>query len=105
VLFQVLGAAAVPLKVSDPCTDPKLLPLIVMEVPTRAKSGFTLVILGVGMVNETPVLASPLAAVTTTFPLVVKAGTDAVMLPSLQFETVAAVPLNLTVPEPCELPK
>ena len=89
-----------PLNLSDPCTDPKLLPTMVIEAPTRAKSGLTLAILGAGMVNDTPALASPLAAVTTTFPPVVKAGTDAVMLLSLQLETVAVVPLKVTLPEP-----
>jgi hypothetical protein len=47
-------------------------------------------------VKLTPLLDSP-PTVTTTFPLVAAFGTDVVMLVGLQFVTVAAVPLNVTV--------
>jgi hypothetical protein len=97
--------AAEPLKVSDPACDPKLFPVTVTDVPTLAKSGLILVIMGAGIVNDRPVLASPLAAVTTTIPVVAEGGTAVLMLPSLQLETVAAVPLNVTVPLLCEAPK
>ena len=62
-----------------------------MLVGTIAKRGTKLV-----TVKLTPLLASP-PTVTTTFPLVAAFGTDVVMLVGLQFVTVAAVPLNVTV--------
>ena len=47
-------------------------------------------------VKPTLLLDTP-PTVTTTFPLVALLGTDVVMLVGLQFVTVAAVPLNVTV--------
>src|SRR2546427_1516961 len=48
VLLQLVGAAAVPLKVSElvPWVEPKLLPLMVTDVPTGPPVGFTVVIAG-----------------------------------------------------------
>jgi hypothetical protein len=60
---------------------------------------------GIGItVNGTPLLNSP-PLVTTTLPLVAPGGTVVVILVSLQIETRAGVPLNVTVELPCELPK
>ena len=51
-----------------------------------------------------PLLFKPLAN-TTTLPVVAPPGTVTVMLVALQLETVAVVPLKLTVPDPCVEPK
>ena len=59
---------------------------------------------GVVMVNVALLLVNPLT-VTTTLPEVAPAGTVTVMLVSLQLETVAAVPLKVTVLLPCVAPK
>jgi hypothetical protein len=48
-------------------------------------------------------LESPLA-VTTMLPVVAAAGTVTVMLKDAQLDAVAAVPLNVTVLEPCVAP-
>src|SRR5437879_1584116 len=55
-------------------------------------------------VKLTPLLFTPLAN-TTTFPVVAPEGTVVAILVALQLVTVAAVPLNFTVPLPCVAPK
>jgi hypothetical protein len=100
--------AAVPLKVTEPepWVDPKFKPAIVTEAPTAPAVGDTLVMLGAATtVKLTPLLATPLAF-TTTFPVVAPVGTSATIEVALQLEiVVAAVPLNVTVPDPCVDPK
>jgi len=100
--FQLVGVAAVLPKetVLDPAAwvAPKFAPDIVTPVPYLPEVGETLVIVGAGIVKETPLLAWPLT-VTTTLP-VVDPGTVTPMLPAPQEVTLAAVPLNLTVLEP-----
>ncbi len=62
--------------------------------------------LGAGVtVNGSPLLTPPPEVVTTTLPVVAPAGTVAVMLPALHALTVAAVPLKVTPPVPCDVPK
>jgi hypothetical protein len=51
-----------------------------------------------------PLLFTPLAN-TTTLPVVAPEGTVVAMLPALQLVTLAAVPLNVTVPAPWLAPK
>jgi hypothetical protein len=64
-----------------------------------------LVMLGGGVtVKSAPLLATP-ATVTTTFPVVAPDGTGTVMLVALQLVGVPAVPLNVTVLDPCVAPK
>jgi len=107
VALQLVGVAAVPLKVTVlvPCVAPKLDPVIVSEVPAAPEVGFRLVMLGGGMtVKVVPLLATP-PTVTTTFPVVAPVGTGTAMLVALQLVGVAAVPLNVTVLVPCEAPK
>jgi len=90
--LQLVGVAVVPLKVTVPlpCVPPKLLPVIVTEVPTAPEVGDRLVMLGAGTtVKVTPLLATPPAAVTTTLPVVAPAGTVATMLVLLQLVGVA----------------
>jgi hypothetical protein len=104
VSVHVLGVTAVPLKVTvlEPCVAPKVVPLIVNNVPRGPVVGETLVIFGV-TVNVTPLLDRP-ATVTITDPVVAPEGTVATMLVSLQLAAVAAIPLNLTVLVPWLVP-
>src|SRR5205807_601008 len=97
VLLQLLGVAAVPLKVTVlvPCVVPKFDPLIVTEMPTAPDVGDNVLITG-KTVNVIPLLALPLT-VTTTEPVVAPVGTGARILVALQLEGVAVVPLNFTV--------
>jgi hypothetical protein len=108
VELQLVGAAATPLNVTVlvPWLPPKLLPVIVTEVPIAPEVGLRLVMLGGGNVTVKPtaLLATP-PTVTTTFPVVAPAGTGTAMLVALQFVGEAAVPLNVTVLVPCEAPK
>ena len=101
VALQLVGVAAVPLKVTVlvPCEAPKFVPLIVTEAPTRPDVGDRLMMLG-GIANDTPLLAKP-EAVTTTLPLVAPAGTGTTMLVGFQLVGVAGVPLKVMVLEPC----
>ena len=73
----------VPLKVTVlvPWVAPKLVPVIVTDVPTGPLVGDRVVMLGAGptTVNATPLLATP-PTVTTTFPVVAPAGTGTTML-------------------------
>jgi hypothetical protein len=72
---------------------------MVTNVPTAPDVGEMLEMFGVATtVNATPALAT-LDTVTTTFPVVAPEGTGTTMLVALQHvpQTVAAVPLNLTV--------
>ncbi len=55
-------------------------------------------------VKVSPLLACPLV-VTTTSPVVAPTGTMTVMLVALQLVIDAAVPLNVTVLNPCVAPK
>jgi hypothetical protein len=55
-------------------------------------------------VKLTPLLAVP-PTVTTTFPVVAPPGTGTTMLLALQLVGAAAVPLNVTVLDPCVAPK
>jgi hypothetical protein len=109
VALQLSGVTEVPLKLTDPlpCARPKLVPVIVTETPTAPEAGKRLVMLGAAVtVNVTPLLATPPAAVTTTFPVVAPVGTVAVMLDAPQLVIVVAlVPLNFTLPVPCDGPK
>ena len=88
-----------------PCVAPKLLPDIVTTAATAPEVGDRLLMLGAGVtVKVTPLLACP-PTVTTTGPVVAPFGTGATMLVALQLVGVAAVPLNITVLDPCVGPK
>jgi hypothetical protein len=105
VALQLAGVALVPLNVTVlvPCVAPKVVPVIVTDVPIDPEVGDRLVIFG-ATVKLTPLLATP-ATVTTTFPVVAPLGTGATMLVALQLAGVAAVPLNVTVLVPWVAPK
>jgi len=108
VALQFVGVPAVPLNVTvlDPCVPPKFVPVIVTDVPTGPDVTFRLPMLGAGdvTVNVTPLLATP-PTVTTTLPVVAPLGTGTTMTVALQFVGVPAVPLNVTVLDPCVPPK
>jgi len=104
---QLVGVPVIALNVTvlDPWLAPKFVPVIVSEVPNGPEEGLMLVMLGAWItVKVMPLLASP-PTVTTTGPVVAPAGTGAMMLVVLQFDTVAIVPLKVTVLVPCEAPK
>jgi hypothetical protein len=106
VVLQLEGTASVPLNVTVLvlCVVPKFDPLMVTVVPTAPEAGDRPVMFGLVTVKLAPVLATPPAAVTTTLPEVAPPGTVAVMLVLLQEFTVAATPLKVTPPLPCEGP-
>jgi hypothetical protein len=78
---------------------------MVTEVPIVPELGVKLVMLGGGtIVKLTPLLARP-PTVTTTLPVVAPEGAGAAMLVGLQIVGVAAIPLNVTMLVPCNVPK
>jgi hypothetical protein len=106
---QVVGVAAVPLKVTVlvPWVAPKLLPLMVTAVATGPLDGERLV--SVGVAPEETVYVSALLAtpptVTRTLPVVAPAGAGATMLVVDQVVGVAVMPPNVTVLAPLVDPK
>jgi len=108
VALQLVAVAVVPLnfRVLDPCVAPKFAPAIVTDAPTNPDVGLRLVMLGAGTdtVKFTPLLAVP-PTVTTTFPVVAPAGIATTMLDAPQLVGAAAIPLNVTVLDPCVAPK
>jgi len=100
VALQLVGVAAVPLKVRVlvPCVAPNAVPVTVIDVPAAPDVVERLVMFGV-TVKLAPLLAAP-DAFTTTFPVVAALGTVTAMLVALHVVTVAPVPLNVTVPVP-----
>jgi hypothetical protein len=107
VLDHDVGAPWVPLNITVlvPWEEPKLVPLIVTEVPTAAEVGVRLVMLGVGRtVKLTPLLGTPLT-VTTTLPVAAPAGTGTSIAVLLQAVGVAVVLSNTTVLLPWVAPK
>ena len=97
-----LLAALAPTAISSPSYAETV---IVTEAPTVPDMGLRLEILGVSnTVNATPLLATP-ETVTTTFPVVAPLGTGTTMLVAFQLVGVPSVPLNVTVLEPCAVPK
>jgi len=107
VALQLVGVPEIPLnvRVLVPWLPPKFVPVTVTEVAMGPEMGLRLVMLGAGItVKATPLLGTP-PTVTTTGPVVAPAGTGAMMLVALQFDTVAIVPLNDTVLDPIDAPK
>jgi len=105
-LQLVIEVAAVPLNetVPVPCVFPNPVPAIVTLAPIAPELGDRLEMLGT-TVKATPLLFTPLAF-TTTFPVVAPAGTVATIDVAFQLPiVVASVPLNATVPLPCDAPK
>jgi len=86
-----------------PCVAPKLVPLIVTEVPTGPEVGFKLV--SAGVTAKATALLAKLAAVTITLPVVAPAGTGTTMLVGLQLVGVAVAPPNVTALVPWDVPK
>jgi len=105
VLLQEVGVAAVPLnvRVLVPCVVPNPVPVIVIVVPTNPLGGDMLVMLG--RTEKLAPLLDDVPTVTTTFPSLAAVGTGTTMLVELQLVGVPAVPLNVTVLDPCVAPK
>ena len=108
VALHAVAVAVVPLNLTVlvPCAAPKFVPVITTDEPTAPEVGFSVVIVGAGVVTVklTPLLAC-VPTVTTTLPVVAPLGTVTAMLVLLHEVTVAVVPLNLTVLAPCVVPK
>jgi len=98
VLLQLLIVALVPLNVTHPDVVPKLVPVIVTDLPDGPEVGDRLVIDGDGTVNVTPLLET-VPTPTTTLPVVAPPGTVVTMEVLLQLLIVALVPLNVTHPD------
>jgi hypothetical protein len=107
VSLQSETETAVPLRetVLVPCIAPKLVPEIVTTLPIFPDVGEIPVILSPGdTVKPNPLLDTPLA-LTTTLPVVAPVGTGTTIDPLPQVVGLPAVPLNLTVLDPCDAPK
>jgi hypothetical protein len=107
VLLQLDGVAGLPLNITElvPCVAPKLVPVIVTEVPTVPELGERFVMAGGDItVKTTGLLAKP-ATLTTTLPVAAPLGTGTTMFVLLQLVGEAGVPLNVTVLEPRAAPK
>jgi len=108
VALQLVGVAVVPLNTTAlvPCAVPKLVPVIVTNVPTRAALGLIFVMFGVGStVKATPLLDRD-PTVTIALPEDAPGGTSTVILVELQLLAAAAgVPLKVTMLEPSVAPK
>lgn len=98
VSLQLVGSAAVPLKRTTlvPWIAPKLVPVIVTEVPIGPEAGERLAMFGGMTVNAKPLLGTP-PTVTTTLPVVAPLGAGTTMLVALQLAGEAGVPLKVTV--------
>jgi hypothetical protein len=107
-LQLVTDEAVIPpnITVLVPWAAPKFVPAIVTEPPTGPEAGLRLLIAGVGRtVKGEPALDIPLT-VTTTLPVVAPAGTATTICVLFQLVIdIAAVPLKVTVLEPCVAPK
>jgi len=107
VSLQLTGAVGMPLNEMElnPFEAPKLLPLIVTEVPTGPDEGLKLVI--AGATPKFGVLLARPPTVTTTLagPAMTPVGTGTTMLVELQLVGVALTFAKVTVLVPCVAPK
>jgi len=107
VWLQLVGVVApVPGNATalDPCVEPKLVPVMVTEVPAEPEFGFKAVIVTGVTVKLKLLLAKP-PTVTTSGPVVAPDGTSTVAPVSIQLCIVAGVPLNVTVSPVTKAPK
>jgi len=104
VSLQVVHVPGTPLNVTvlAPTDAPKFVPVIVTEVPLGPEIGFSFVI--VGVTTKVTVLETP-ATVTTKLPVAAPAGTETLMVVSLQLVGFRVAPLRVTVLLPCVPPK
>jgi hypothetical protein len=109
VALQFVGVATVLLKatVLVPCVAPKFVPVIVTVAPTGPWVMLSVDMLGVEeTVKTTWLLLTPCTTShRRSFPIAAPVGTGTVMLVSLQFVGVPAIPANETVLVPCDAPK
>jgi len=106
VALQLVMEANVPLKVTLLPLElaPKLLPAIVTASPPGPEFGVRLVMEGGPPTVKRIQLLLKLPFVTRTQPVVAFVGTGTTIEVSLQLVGVAAVPLNVTVLDPCDTP-
>jgi hypothetical protein len=100
------GAASVPLNLTVlvPCVAPKLVPVIVTEVPTAPPLGLNEVIEGGGRtVNCVLLVAVPPGVVTVKLPFAAPDGTVVLIWLSLVTVNAAVVPANFTAVAPVKL--
>jgi hypothetical protein len=107
VAVQLVTAAGSPLKRTTlvPWLAPKFWPEIVTAAPAAPVEGEMPVMLGPGVTVNAKLLLLIPPAVTTSGPVVAPAGTLTTMLPSLQLNGAAKVPLKVTLPLPRGMPK
>jgi len=107
VEFQLVMLAVVPLNetVPLPWVAPNPEPVIVTTAPAAPDRRDKVVIAGVGSTVKLLPELDAASTVTTTLPVVARAGTMAAMLVLLQLVTVAATPLTVTVLLPWLDPK
>jgi hypothetical protein len=107
VALQLVAVAGNPLKRTTlvPWLPPKFWPDIVTALPVAPVEGEIAVMLGPGATVKAKLLLLIPPAVTISEPVVAPAGTGATMLLSLQLNGVATVPLKVTLPLPCGMPK
>ena len=109
-VFESMLCTAVPLTVTE-VAPLRLLPLMVIWVPTGPLAGVKSVMFGVAPftvkfgVARLIVLAVPPAVMIVIGPVVADAGTVATMELLLQVVGTAVTPLNLTLPPDCVAPK
>ena len=104
--LQAAILADTPLNCTVPWLEPKLLPEMVIGVPTCPDDGLTEATLGAGnTVNVTPLLVLPAPDVTTTGPVAAPDGTAHTMVVADQGQSEASMPLKVTFPVPCVDPK
>lgn len=106
--LQLVGVVSVPLNLTVlvPWLDPKLVPVMVTEVPTYPEVGDRLPTLGFAPVTVKvgPLLAAT-PSVTTTLPVVAPLGTGALMVVVFQLVGVAVIPLKVRMLPACVAPK
>jgi hypothetical protein len=98
-LLQLVGVTATPptVTVLAPCVAPKLVPAIVIDVPTGPDAGVRLVMPGLTP-KFTPGLEKPLTVTTTlVLPAARPLGTTTAMLPAFQLVVVATSPPMVTL--------
>lgn len=104
-LHPVMFAALVPLNVTVPWEEPKVVPLIMTGVFAGPEPGEITVMFGRTMKGELLLSTPPTVTTTLTLPGVPKAGTVTVMEVSVQLLIAAVWAPNFTVLLPCDRPR
>jgi hypothetical protein len=97
--------AVVPLNVTVPCEELKVVPLMMTAVLAGPVLGDTPVMFGSTMKGELLLSTPPTVTTALTLPAVAKAGTVTAMEVSVQVLITAVCVPNFTVLVPCDTPK